>query len=86
MNCVCIYVQPLTPKVNNRSAGGKCPEKCRNTLVGLASTAEGRLLMECDCAGDDDCESTRNRLEACGRHSVRLAARNDTVSRYCMWV
>ena len=38
--------------------------------------------MECDCAGDVDCESTRNRLEACGRHSVRLAARNDTVSRY----
>ena len=38
--------------------------------------------MECDCAGDADCESTRNRLEACGRHSVRLAARNDTVSRY----
>jgi len=67
--------------VNHRSGGGgKCPEKCRNTLVGLASTAEGRLLMECDCAGDDDCEGTRNRLEACGRHAVRLAARNDTVS------
>ena len=38
--------------------------------------------MECDCAGDADCEGTRGRLEACGKHAVRLAARNDTVSRY----
>ena len=74
------------PQVHNRSSGGgagggKCPEKCRNTLVGLASTAEGRLLMECDCAGDEDCERARARLETCGRHSVHLSARNDTVSR-----
>ena len=73
------------PQVHNRSSGangGKCPEKCRNTLVGLASTAEGRLLMECDCAGDEDCERARARLETCGRRSVHLSARNDTVSRW----
>ena len=62
--------------VTNRT--DECAEKCKNTLVGLASTDEGGKLLDCDCGGDVDCETTRARLEAC-RESVLYATRNDTV-------
>ena len=82
--------------INNRTH--HCSTNCKNTLVGLMSTPEGRKMMkvriktpqiqpfrltkfirfQCDCEGDQSCETAMHQMEAC-RASVVYATRFDTV-------
>lgn len=50
-----------------------CPEACQHALIGLASTEEGKKLMECKCkVGDTMCEKPKQQAEIC-RSSVTAA-------------
>ncbi|KRT84872.1 hypothetical protein AMK59_1527 [Oryctes borbonicus] len=54
-----------------------CPGICRDSLIALTSTDEGKALMTCECS-DDVCEETKQRVDIC-RPEVIRANKNETV-------
>ncbi len=68
------YVLECSDLVSNHT--NDCPERCKNTLVGLASTPEGRRLMNCACDEDDlDCKDAKSRVAPACRAPVLSATR-----------
>ncbi|XP_022913096.1 growth arrest-specific protein 1-like [Onthophagus taurus] len=55
----------------------RCPDVCKNALIALTSTEEGKALMTCDC-NDEYCEDTKQRVEVC-RQQVMIAHHDDTI-------
>ncbi|XP_018023750.1 uncharacterized protein LOC108679606 [Hyalella azteca] len=51
----------------------RCDDHCKDSLLILTSTQEGRALMECACS-DQFCEDTKARLEVCREEVLRLQA------------
>jgi growth arrest-specific protein 1 len=56
-----------------------CADPCKKALIALASTEEGRPLMNCRCT-TVECERSRARVDFCEPQSLLAAADADVVS------
>ncbi|KAK7584302.1 hypothetical protein V9T40_005265 [Parthenolecanium corni] len=54
-----------------------CPEVCKNALIALTSTDEGRDLMTCECT-EKYCKEAKRSVEVCRPH-VMNAVRKDAI-------
>ncbi|KAK2580420.1 hypothetical protein KPH14_006170 [Odynerus spinipes] len=57
-----------------------CSESCQHALIALTSTDQGKELMTCQCASNDDlCQKSKQRAEIC-RSSVTMVMNRTRVS------
>jgi len=42
-----------------------CNSHCQHSLIALMSTHEGKRLMKCNCAGDEQCQRVKSNVQPC---------------------
>lgn len=76
-NALKSYLVECNDLISNKTQ--VCSVRCRNTLIGLTSTPEGKRLMECTCEEDKECEKTKAAIAASCKDSVMRASLEDAV-------
>ncbi|XP_066599059.1 growth arrest-specific protein 1-like [Prorops nasuta] len=67
--------------------GDNCTETCQHALIAVTSTDQGKELMTCECAHDDEmCKRSKSKVEIC-RASVTTVMNKTRVScKMATWI
>lgn len=71
------YMLDCADLINGHTDG--CDSHCRDSLLILTSTSEGRALMDCECT-NDYCRATKARLEVCRAQVLSAGAQDGALS------
>ncbi|KAF2360824.1 hypothetical protein FHG87_008422 [Trinorchestia longiramus] len=71
------YMLDCADLINGNSE--ECDVHCKDSLLILTSTSEGRALMECTCS-DQYCRETKSRVEVCREEVVQARAHTGSYS------